>query len=179
MNANQLIEQVNVCRKNNWQNSDLGKNSEEMLEAIADHLKTCEECRKDFDVQEYPEETLIEFEGRLSGTDIHDWICQPSTEYKYVTVGQLRNIGENIELGEERLDDEEEVRLVSVATTKDGEILVQVDVKDSYGTWDAHCDFDLTLGMEDKDFFDIDTGKPFEPYSGYGILLTKDEWKQL
>lgn len=76
MNAKQLIEQVNVCRKNNWQNSDLGKNSEELLEAIADHFETCEECRKEFDVQEYPEETLIEFEGNLSNTDIYDWICE-------------------------------------------------------------------------------------------------------
>lgn len=100
-------------------------------------------------------------------------------EYKYTTVGQLRNIGENIELGEERIDDEEEVRLVSVAITKEGEILAQVDVKDSYGTWDAHCDFDITLGMEGKEFFDIDSEEPFETYSGYGMILTKEEWEGL
>jgi len=76
MKAEQLIEQVNECRKNNWQNSDLGKNSEEMLEAIADHFETCEECRKAFDVQEYPEETLVEFENELSGTELSDWICE-------------------------------------------------------------------------------------------------------
>jgi hypothetical protein len=101
------------------------------------------------------------------------------SEYKYTTVGQLRNIGENIELGEERLDDEEEVRLVSVATTKDGEILVQVDVLDSYGTWDAHCDFDLTLGMDGKEFFKLDSDEHFETYSGYGLLLTREQLERL
>ena len=242
MNAKQLIEQVNECRQNNWQNSDLGNNSEEMLEKIAGHFENCEECRKEFDAQEYSEETLIDFEDELSGTELSDWVClqfidmtqvqkiienilfeemekdgavteieqviqeievkgykyeisvrvsrvmeddevkdatDESSEYKYTTVGQLRNIGENIELGEERLDDEKEVRLVSVAKTNDGEILVQVDVLDSYGTWGAHTDFDITLGMEDKKFFDIESGEPFETYSGYGMLLTKEEWKKL
>lgn len=76
MNAKQLIEQVNECSKNNWQNSDLGKNSEEMLEKMAEHFENCEECRKEFDVQEYPEETLIDFEDELSNTDVYDWICE-------------------------------------------------------------------------------------------------------
>lgn len=101
------------------------------------------------------------------------------SEYKYTTVGQLRNIGENVELGEERLDDDEEVRLVSVATTQSGEILVQVDVKDSCGNWDAHCDFDITLGSDDKEFTDIDTGEPFETYSGYGLLLKKEQFESI
>jgi hypothetical protein len=100
-------------------------------------------------------------------------------EYKYTTVGNLRNVGENIELGEERLDDDEEVRLVSVATTKEGDILVQADIKDSYGTWDAHCDFDITLGMEKMEFFDIDTNEPFETYSGVGILFKKEKWNKV
>jgi hypothetical protein len=100
-------------------------------------------------------------------------------EYKYTTAGKLRQIGLNIELGEEHIDDDEEVRLVSVATTKDGEILVQVDVKDSYGTWDAHCDFDITLGMDDKEFYELDSDEPFETYSGFGMLLTKEELEGL
>jgi hypothetical protein len=76
MNAKQLIEQVSECKENNWQNSDLGKNSEEMLEIIAEHFENCEECRKEFDSQEYSEEALIDFEGNLSNTDIYDWICE-------------------------------------------------------------------------------------------------------
>ena len=75
MNAKQLIEQVNVCAKNNWQNSDLWNESQEMLEKIAEHFENCEECRKEFDAQEYPEETLIDFEDRLARTEISDWIC--------------------------------------------------------------------------------------------------------
>ncbi len=179
MNSKQLIEQVNKCRQNHWQNSDLMNKTERRLEIIADHYNTCDECADLFDVSGYESETLIDFirESNFENTSLSDWICIYN-EYKYVTVGDLRNIGENIELGDERLDDDEEVRLVSVATTKDGEILVQVDVKDSYDTWDAHCDFDITLGMEDKEFFDINSGEPFETYSGYGIVLTKDEWKQ-
>lgn len=100
-------------------------------------------------------------------------------EYKYTTAGKLRKMMLSIELGEERIDDEEEVRLVSVATTQYGEILVQVDIKDSNGTWDAHCDFDITMGMGGKEFTDIDTGEPFEVYSGYGELMTKEEWDSI
>lgn len=80
MNAKQLIEQVKECAKNNWQNSDLGIDSEELLESIVDHFENCEECRNEFDAQEYPEETLIEFEDRLSNTDIYDWICEERHE---------------------------------------------------------------------------------------------------
>jgi hypothetical protein len=101
------------------------------------------------------------------------------SEYKYTALGKLRNIGENIELGDEPLDDTDEVRLVSVATTKENEILVHVDVKDSFDTWDSHCDLDITIGMEEKEFFDIDTGEPFEAYSGYGMLLTKEQWEKI
>ena len=100
-------------------------------------------------------------------------------EYKYTTVGKLRKMMLSIEFGEERIEDDEEVRLVSVATTQYGEILVQVDVKDSYGTWDAHCDSDITIGFDGKEFTDIDTGEPFETYSGYGELLTKEEWESI
>lgn len=78
MNAKTLIEQVNACKSEYWQNSDLGKNSEEMLEKIAKHFETCAECRKQFDAQEYPEETIIDFEDRLTGTELSDWICEPN-----------------------------------------------------------------------------------------------------
>lgn len=76
LDSKQLIDQVNGCRKNDWQNSDIGKKSEEMLVLIAEHFEICEECREDFDFQEFPEKTLIEFEYRLNGTDLSDWICE-------------------------------------------------------------------------------------------------------
>lgn len=94
MNAKQLIEQVKECVNNNWQNSDLGKNSEEMLEVIAEHFKNCEECRKEFDAQEYPEETLINFEDRLSGTTRYDWGCEerPTRQHEvYIEEIDYRN----------------------------------------------------------------------------------------
>lgn len=100
-------------------------------------------------------------------------------EYKYTTAGKLRTMMLSIELGEERIDDDEEVRLISVATTQYGEILAQVDVKDSNGEWDAHCDFDITLGFKGKVFTDIDTGEPFEVYTGYGELFSKEEWESI
>lgn len=76
MNAKQLIEQVNECAKNHWKNSDLWDDSQEMFEQMAEHFETCEECRKEFDAMCYPEETLIEFEKNLSGTELSDWICE-------------------------------------------------------------------------------------------------------
>ena len=75
MNAKQLIEKVNECSKNNWKNSDLGRGSEKMLEYLADHFEMCEQCRKDFDAQEYPERTFIEIEERLMVTGINNLIC--------------------------------------------------------------------------------------------------------
>ena len=74
MDAKTLIDQVRECKMNNWKNSDLGRNSEKMLVAIADHFDNCEECRTEFDAQAYPETTLIDFEDRLSGTVLSDWI---------------------------------------------------------------------------------------------------------
>lgn len=77
MNSNELIEQVNNCRAINWHNSDLFRESELMLEQIADHLKTCERCRKQFDAQEYPQKRLINFEiEELVNTNLSDWICE-------------------------------------------------------------------------------------------------------
>ena len=77
MNSKQLIEQVEIESKNDWENSDLSIISEEMLENIVEHFKICEECRKLFDEQEYESETLIEFESDyLINTELSDWICE-------------------------------------------------------------------------------------------------------
>lgn len=77
MNSKQLMEQVRIESTNGWKNSDLSIISEEMFEAIAEHFKTCGECRKLFDEQEYESETLIEFESDyLINTELSDWICK-------------------------------------------------------------------------------------------------------
>lgn len=76
MNSKTLIEQVRESQENNWKNSDIWKESQDMLEKIAEHFESCEECRKGFDAQEYPEQTLIEFEANLQTTGIKDWICE-------------------------------------------------------------------------------------------------------
>jgi len=77
MNAKHLIEQTNECVSNHWQNSDLPRNVENLYEMIAAHFIGCEECRNDFDAQEYSSETLIDFssELHLSNTNPSDWIC--------------------------------------------------------------------------------------------------------
>jgi putative transposon-encoded protein len=87
MNAEELIKQVEECRKNNWQNSDLGSGSEKMLEAIAEHFETCDECRKDFDAMDYPEKWLIDFEERLSGTSLSDWIHEDIHVHEFKIYG--------------------------------------------------------------------------------------------
>jgi hypothetical protein len=33
--------------------------------------------------------------------------------------------------------------------------------------------------MDDKEFFEIDSEEPFETYSGYGMLLTKEQWERI
>lgn len=77
MNAKKLIEAVNECVSNHWQNSDLSRRSEIMLGIMADHFEKCEECREAFDTEEYTSETLIEFESErhLNNTNLFDWIC--------------------------------------------------------------------------------------------------------
>lgn len=75
MNSKQLIELVNEYKSNNWKNSDFENNSVEMFEKIAEHFEVCQECREEFDFQEFPEKTLIEFEQILGGTELSDWIC--------------------------------------------------------------------------------------------------------
>lgn len=76
MDSKQLIKQVENERKNEWKNSDIGRISEKLLEKIVSHFELCEECRRDFDAMGYPENTLIEFEHRLTGTKLKDWVCR-------------------------------------------------------------------------------------------------------
>lgn len=75
MNSKTLIEQVTISVGENWEGSDLWSESETKLEKMAAHMKNCEECRIAFDVQDYPEEHLIDFERRIQNTDIAEWVC--------------------------------------------------------------------------------------------------------
>ena len=76
MNARELIDQVEICVVENWRNSDLWKETEEVLEKIAQHYQVCPECRNDFDSMEYEEKTLLDLENRYSFSDIKDWVCE-------------------------------------------------------------------------------------------------------
>lgn len=86
MDADALIRQVDKCRKDNWQNSDLWTESEQMLEKIADHFRVCAECRADFDAMGYPESTLTEFENRIANTQLRGWVCDPPSPAAKVAV---------------------------------------------------------------------------------------------
>jgi hypothetical protein len=78
MKALELISQVAECRSERWQNSDIPSGGERLLEVIADHYKTCEECRETFDLMEYDEETLIDLwhDFMAQTEDPADWICE-------------------------------------------------------------------------------------------------------
>lgn len=77
MNANELITQVQECKSERWQNSDIPTSGERLLEIIADHYETCEECRDTFDEQEYEETTLIElWHSFMAASEApEEWIC--------------------------------------------------------------------------------------------------------
>ncbi len=76
MNANDLISQVMECRSEQWQNSDISRGGERLLEILADHVQECKECRDAFDAEEYEETTLIDLWHRYMHTeDISEWIC--------------------------------------------------------------------------------------------------------
>ena len=76
MNAEELIELVNVEKARHWKNSDIYRETQEMLEEIAKHYETCEECRQAFDDTEYDEEELIDMEQYLDESNgVKDWIC--------------------------------------------------------------------------------------------------------
>lgn len=78
MNANELIYQVRECRGEQWQNSDISSGGERLLEIIAAHYETCEECRDNFDMQEYEETTLIDLWHRFMAVNEapEEWICE-------------------------------------------------------------------------------------------------------
>lgn len=84
MDAKMLIRQVNICVNAKWQNSQLWVESEKMLEKMAFHFSKCDECRFDFDAQEYPDETLLDFEKRLHNTSLDDWICNLFQKNEYI-----------------------------------------------------------------------------------------------
>jgi hypothetical protein len=78
MNAQELMNQVRECREEQWQNSDISAGGERLLEIIAAHYETCEECRENFDVQEYEETTLIDLWHRFMAVNEapEEWICE-------------------------------------------------------------------------------------------------------
>ena len=76
MKANELIKQVNESVKNNWENSDLCAYAEGLLEKIAVHFEHCEECRNEFDIQDYEETTLKEMEEVFCTSEFSDWCCE-------------------------------------------------------------------------------------------------------
>jgi hypothetical protein len=77
MNAEELIKQIQECKSEGWQNSNIPSGGEKLLEIIADHYVTCEECRDTFDEQEYEETTLIELwhSFMAANEDPYEWIC--------------------------------------------------------------------------------------------------------
>jgi len=75
VNAKQFIEQVEECRVEQWAHSDLWAESERALEAIADHLKVCPDCRGAFDAMGYEAGTLVELEAELGTIRAQDFTC--------------------------------------------------------------------------------------------------------
>jgi len=76
MNTQKFISLVKSEIKNNWQNSDIPSNIEDMMEEMAEHFRECEDCAQEFDDQEYRCKTLMQLAGVLNGTELEDWICQ-------------------------------------------------------------------------------------------------------
>ena len=78
MNAEELMKQVRECRGEQWQNSDISAGGERLLEVIAAHYEICEECRENFDGQEYEETTLISLWHRFMAVNEapEEWICE-------------------------------------------------------------------------------------------------------
>ena len=79
MDAKELMNQVRECRNDeHWQNSDISKGGERLLEIIADHYEICEECRENFDLQEYEETTLIDIWHHFMAANEapEEWICE-------------------------------------------------------------------------------------------------------
>lgn len=76
MDAKELIRQVNEQKAKGWKNSDLCRGVEQLLEKIAQHYETCEDCRQAFDDTEYEEETLKEMEAYfINDMQLNVWTC--------------------------------------------------------------------------------------------------------
>jgi len=84
MKAKELIRYVKECVAENWQNSHLWAEGEELLEQIAEHFEYCKECREAFDVMDYPQRTLIDFENQVLSVhpNLSDWICEKRRRFK-------------------------------------------------------------------------------------------------
>ena len=80
MNSKEFIKQVSECQAENWQNSDIPREIELNLEKIAEHYQECNECRKDFDIQDYQQKTLIELTNRYDFSNITEWLCDLKKE---------------------------------------------------------------------------------------------------
>jgi len=76
MNSKELIKATKECVANHWNNSDIPRNNEVLLEMMSEHFENCEECRIDFDNAQFTGETLIEFSSKyLSSIVPSEWIC--------------------------------------------------------------------------------------------------------
>jgi ribosomal protein L37AE/L43A len=60
---------------------------------VVDHFEKCEDCRDQFDAEEYTSETLIEFSSkmRLSNTKLEDWTCQKTQPYSCDHCNKMTN----------------------------------------------------------------------------------------
>lgn len=77
MDAHTLINLIKSEKSNSWQNSDLYDGVQTLLEQIAVHYESCQECREAFDDMSYDEETLKDMELLfLQNMDISRWICE-------------------------------------------------------------------------------------------------------
>ena len=77
MDAHTLINLIKSEKSNSWQNSDLYDGVQTLLEQIAVHYESCQECRDAFDDMSYDEETLKDMELLfLQNMDISRWICE-------------------------------------------------------------------------------------------------------
>ncbi len=76
MDSKKLIALVNESMAENWADSDIWKEGENLLEKLSAHLERCMLCSFGFDFCNYPESTLSDFSCRLYNTDLSDWICE-------------------------------------------------------------------------------------------------------
>lgn len=90
MTAIKLMQQVAECEAEDWQNSDIGAPEQAELEIIADHFRSCQDCRAAFDAQDYPEVTIQEFAARLTGA-LEDWICNSEERVDWKKVEVLKS----------------------------------------------------------------------------------------